>query len=492
MKIKVLFAPDSLNLLSSKDTNDVFRDIISLAKDRELSLLKLSTTSIPSDVSGEFGKLFHDTNPPKYDEKDLEKSFTAWTNDDERVSSELLELIRVGEADFLISEDTDLIRRSEFSNIEDSVHSIRSLREFLSDLYETRDTAFHRVKDVPLGDIDVKDSFFTSLFGDYGSLGEGFQRWWDKTVKSGRRAWIVKDGDKLAGINIYKDLDTDENSLVPDLGEKPFKICTFKTSEAFRGFKVGELLLKPAFSRAIEIGASSVYLTLFEDKQADLIQFLVKFGFRIASKKKGKESIMYKRMTPPKDVEELPAFDFHRMYSPYFYDDDKISKYIVPIRPGYHAELFPDINPVVEDGEASVTANVPGNTIKKAYLCNSNVTSLEPGSIILFYRSHDKRALTTIGIVEETNLYKHGPSVIKKVTNRTVFSEEQVNAMVTKNKGCVTITFRLVQHLNNFITYDELVSSGALSGPPISITSISNDSYTKLKGSHTELAEYSF
>lgn len=489
--MKVLFTKNSIESLNNTSGKSLLDKLVALKVDRDITFLFQEGTDFSQGLDT-YSSSFETLKYPEIDDSDLETQFTAWTNAEQHQNAKLLYSVSSGLADFIISEDLDLISRSEFSNLDDSVYSVLSLYDFLSNLYETKDTPFHRVKDVPLGDIDVSDTFFKSLFGDYGSLGDGFQKWWEKSVSSGRRAWLVKSGPELAGINIYKDLDEDERKLVPDLGEKPFKICTFKTSESYRGFKIGELLLKPAFTRALELGSTSIYLTLFEDKQPDLVQFLVKFGFAMASKKKGNESIMYKLMSPPQDVERMEPFDFHRRYAPFFYDDSEIDKYAIPIRPGYHAELFPDINPVVvKEGESPVVNNVPGNTIKKAYLCNSSVTSLKPGSIILFYRSNDERAITTIGIVEETNLYNYAPSVMKKVTNRTVFSKEQVESMVEKNKGCVTITFRLVKHLSTFITCNEMVKHGALNGPPMSITGISNEGYEKLKESYTELSDYS-
>ena len=47
---------------------------------------------------------------------------------------------------------------------------------------------------------------------------------------------------------------------------------------------------------------------------------------------------------------------------------------------------------------------VEGNAIKKAYLCNAKTKQMAEGDIVLFYRSVDVSAITSLGVVEEVEV----------------------------------------------------------------------------------------
>jgi hypothetical protein len=77
--------------------------------------------------------------------------------------------------------------------------------------------------------------------------------------------------------------------------------------------------------------------------------------------------------------------------------------YIVPIRPEYHTELFPD-SILRTEKALDFLDNMPHrNAISKAYISHSKNRNLKTGDIVVFYRSGGvyKGVATTIGIVEE-------------------------------------------------------------------------------------------
>ena len=74
--------------------------------------------------------------------------------------------------------------------------------------------------------------------------------------------------------------------------------------------------------------------------------------------------------------------------------------------------------------------NIPGNAIKKAYLCNSNIKKIRPGDILLFYRSHDIHAITAIGVVDQEPVHtKDTEDIIRIVGKRSVYLFDEIEEM---------------------------------------------------------------
>ena len=98
------------------------------------------------------------------------------------------------------------------------------------------------------------------------------------------------------------------------------------------------------------------------------------------------------------------------------YDGLMVKKHLIPIEPKFHDRLFPDVN----IGGRQISLFGPnikseGNSIKKAYICNSNSHKINIGDIIIFYRSQDIQALTTIGTVESIYYDLNDPEMIAKI-----------------------------------------------------------------------------
>lgn len=417
----------------------------------------------------------------------LESKFMGFVTNEDKSDVLALEYTDHNQIDYIVSQSDKMFLRADYSSKRHFIFSINAIQSLLNEIFHVTPTTFPQVTEQSVASINLKDPFFDSLKKDYSSDDE-FTRWWNKCIEQKRRAWTIYVEDQLAAISIYKDLDHDERSLVPDLGERPFKICTFKVSEHYRGNKFGELLLKPIFQRATNLNSTSLYVTVFEDKHPVLINTLKDFGFMIASKKKGKEAIMYKLMAPPKNVAKQRAFDFYKMFAPYFNDSSDVSKFIVPIQPKYHEELFPEQTLSTE----AATTGTHGNTIKKAYLCNTPKKDIPAGSIIFFYRSHDLKAVTMVGIVEEAARYHTSAQVIARVKGRTVFDANQIEEMVNHVNGCTTIVFRLAFTLEEHIPQTYIVSNGILNSSPITVSEIDHKSYLLLKKKSTLLKKYSF
>lgn len=423
--------------------------------------------------------------PPVTTIDKLEEMFGGIKDENDKVDCLILYALYQDCVDFVLTEDSGIHRRSQNDKVhlKDRVFSISEFKEWLKRNFEPQTVELPDVEDTPVYSIDTNAPFFNSLRETYNDQ-SAFDAWLAKCKKEKRRAWVVKDesGD-IAGICIYN-LDNEYSDKITELGGKALKLCTFKISEHHRGMKLGELLLKTVYMYAVENDITSVWLTAFGADQVHLIHFLKDFGFRVADfLHNDKEDILFKVFNPPEDLPEMSPLDFHKLYSPHFYDTEEISKYIIPIVPEYHELLFPEL---VENKVQQLTLlpelkddKIPGNTIKKVYLCHSPTKSLPPGSLVVFYRSQDEKSVTTVGIVEETFLVKDFSTMIRLIGKRSVYSLEEIRGMLAKET--MVIEFRFVKHLRTKMNYQEMIDADILKGPPISITKLTDEGYTALK-----------
>lgn len=121
---------------------------------------------------------------------------------------------------------------------------------------------------------------------------------------------------------------------------------------------------------------------------------------------------------------------------------------------------------------------VPGNTIRKVYVCRSKIASLRAGDVIFFYQSKDEAALnsqslTTVGVVENLRRAKDAQELIRFTAGRSVYSEQDLRAIAEESPGGVAvIDFLLIRHLDPPIGLAEMTRSGVLKAAPQSITRI--------------------
>lgn len=282
---------------------------------------------------------------------------------------------------------------------------------------------------------------------------------------------------KLNALLIY----TEKNKpILRGFPEKALKICTFKVSDDTRGFKLGELLLKMCFDYCSKNGFSVAYVTIFEDK-IQMRKLLEDFGFEIAGEKSITGEIIYaKDFVTPQSLNEMDPFEFCKRFFPCFYDGDNVRKFVVPIRPEFHDRLFSDVQGRQTFIDEFWDMIVEQNTIKKAYVCNSRITTIQSGDILLFYRSRRKQGITGVGVVE---------SVLRQPTSidelfafiglRSVYSTNELRQL--HENGALAIIFRYVGQLPSLISRERLLELGALTGAPQSILTMDNVSYKRVK-----------
>lgn len=385
------------------------------------------------------------------------------------------------EFDFIITENRDIHREANILNIGDKVLLIdEALQIFRSYLSIDSKIAPPALKNKLVRDLNYEDPILNTLKEEYAPE---FERWFRKISKEGRKSWTYyrKDGS-IGAILIYKFEDGPIDDSIPPLPKnKRLKIATLKVTHI--GFKIGELFIKMAIDISIRNNIYEIYLTHFTKHPDRLVELISKYGFvKVAVKINGEDIYAKKLVVAPEAKKYLSPLEISKQFYPSFYDGESVKKFIVPILPEYHDKLFTDY-PIRQttlsehDGEFVVE----GNTINKAYLSHSNIKSIEPGDLILFYRSADIQSITSIGVVESMHIgIDEGEQILRLVGKRTVFSRNEINEWIKSNPVSVFL-FRHHMHLPRPLELRELLDMGILKGAPQSVTEITQEKYMRIK-----------
>jgi len=407
----------------------------------------------------------------------------------------LLASIAGNAADFLITEDLGLHRRARRAELSERVVTVSEAVKFVSRMFDATEIALPYIKEIKAYQIDRSDKIFQTLREDYG----GFDKWFEeKCAKEHRDCWIIEDGVNIAGILIPKS-ESQKDTTAKSKAEKILKICTFKLQPEYRGEKFGEQLLKKALWHAQTNQFELVYLTAFE-KHAALINLIERFGFKKTYRNERGEDVFEKEILHSEILlpDKIDALQFDRLIYPRFVETAQIRKFVIPIRPEYHKVLFPEISyaaPLPLFGltrqdlltRKGKSDRTPGNAIRKIYLCHSNNTNLRSGDIILFYQSKNEefansQSVTTLGIVETVQIFTEIGSLSSHVAKRSVFSTEELRALLKRGPRVKAIDFLLVGHFDPPIKLNHLLETGVFRNrAPMSILQIDDRHYEIIK-----------
>ena len=398
------------------------------------------------------------SSPPVVEKEWLEKNEIKQDTDNDKVDNALLFALCRSAAKYLITEDKGIHKKA--SILDYSEHILR-LSQFLSILRKN----FYRNKSSPpagltekfLYEIEVEQPFFNSLRNTY----ENFDKWYKKSATNHRRAWCITKKSVILAICIYK--KEQGSTVVTDNGDilnNPLKLCTFKVSENARGQKYGERLLYSAFKFAHENNLSYVYLHARGREHELLISLCEEYGFKKIGSYKGDDVLVKDMIKPNKSA--LSALEYSIKYYPYFKFDKNTNSYVIPIIPEYHETLFPDISNTSEElfRDCPEMYSTASHTIKKAYVCHANIRTIKAGDIVLFYRSHDRKSIQVIGIVEKSVVSKDIEEIVALTSKRTVFTKKQL--CYFSEKDCLIILFRMQQTLKKEIKLDKSIIKGPI------------------------------
>lgn len=403
---------------------------------------------------------------------------TPRTSVNDTCDNEILYALERNAAHALVTEDQGLHRKARERGLNDRVYFIQSADDWLRRLHEPGDVRLPNIDDVELHAItnQLTQPFFDSIRGDYA----GFDAWFERIAREGRRAWVYRDGANqgVAAICIYT-VQTDVQ--ITDDGDvlkgDALKLCTFKVGDAVRGRKIGELFLRAAFQYATTHRCEWIFLHANDEQQSHLKSLIEDFGFRYTGDYKGDG--VYVKMHPVNPLAlQIDPFQYVRLYYPHYVAGLEVQKFLVPVQPHFHDVLFPDyLAPGHALPEGHPQRHV-GNAIKLAYLCHTPSKQPRPGDVVLFYRSHDMRAVTTLGIVESYQYSESADEIARIVSRRTVYSDQQIEEMAqTETK---VMLFRLVKHFEPSVSFEQLRRLRVVSGPIQSITSISDESFSRI------------
>ncbi len=418
-------------------------------------------------------------NPPDFNQ---DSEFTSKFNISKEKSltdNLLLYAVLRNAVDFLITEDGGVRGKAMVLDIRDRVLSVNEALNTILALFEEP-----KIRKPPMleskyvYELSKDDPIFDTLREEYSP---GFDDWFDRICKDHRRCWVSYTPDgKLGAVAIYKDEDEEVKIAPWPLPKKKrLKLATFKVVD--NGYKIGELLIKISVRYCVEKNLDEIYLTHFVKPDDGLVQLISEYGFYNVGKKGNGEDVFLKRLVKNDSTDATPL-EICKLYYPSFYDGTAVKKYVIPIMPAYHDKLFTDYpsrqTSLVEHLGGFITE---GNTIKKAYLTQSKIKKLNPGDILLFYKSQHDQGLTAIGIIEQVTLrLNNRDEVLKHIGRRTVYSAREIDEGL--KKGPVTVILFIFNcYFKNMIPRARLEELGIIAAPPQTIGGITDDKYVKVK-----------
>jgi hypothetical protein len=402
---------------------------------------------------------------------------TAQTSANDACDNDILHALECSAVHALVTEDKEIHTKARQAGFGDRVYNIQTAEDWLRRLHEPAEVHLPNIEDIPMYSLtsQLNTPLFDSLRSSYDTPERSFNKWFHDKAQTGRKAWIARtERGSIEAICIYA-MQTNEviNDAKDSLQGLSLKLCTFKVGEQIRGRKIGELFLKAAFRFATDNRCENIFVHTSKD-QFYLLELLSDFGFQRRGMY-GTDIMLVKAHPSLAPVEDIPALDYAKLYFPHYRKDASVQKFLVPIQPQYHQVLFPELS---RQGQLFNGNSVAGNAIKQAYLCKAPSNQVHAGDIVLFYRSKDEMAVTTIGIVERYETHTEAAKIMQLVSRRTVYSQSEIEAMT--NKSVRVMLFRLVGHFNKPISLASLKHDTNVSGKLMSITKISDDSFSRI------------
>ncbi len=401
---------------------------------------------------------------------------TQSTNPNEACDNEILYALECDAVHALVTEDKGLLKKARARGLGHRTYDIQTADDWLQRLHQPFEVSLPNIDDVPLHSLtpELAGEFFDSLREGY----NGFDEWFREKARENRKAWVHRnEAGALGAICVYDvqidEVITDEGML---LAGKALKLCTFKVDKNVRGRKLGELFLKAAFRYGTENACKYIFIHTDVDKHDYLVNLIVDFGFEDAGTYGTDRVFMKQHPVNPPEVSGLSPLEYVKRYYPHYQVDPPVQKFLVPIQHEFHRILFPDY-PARQPLLFAIHSSV-GNAIKLAYLCHAASKQIRPGDVLLFYRSEDEQAVTTLGVVDQFAELSDAPSIAALVSRRTVYSLKEIEDMATRPTK--VILFRHIKHFPAPASLKRLLDDKVVAGNIQSITKISDDAFSRV------------
>jgi len=386
---------------------------------------------------------------------------TAEPTSHDFVDHSLLAALVHNAADYVVSEDLDLLRKASRLGLRERVASVAEALVVVRGLFPERPIPPPHVREIFSHELDGNDPIFNSFRQDY----PGFDLWLAKVQREHRHAWrIDTPGAGIAAFTIVKP----ETESEPRFGGNALKICSIKVSEDSQGFCFGELLLKTVFEHAFANRHDCIYVTVLP-KYSELIDLLEGFGFcqQPIVRERGELTLLKRLACEEDESSRLEPLEFHILFGPRCVKSDGAGLFVVPVRPEFHAMLFPEAE--VQMSAIARKARF-ATAIRKAYVCRAPTRQMRPGSLMLFYRSHDLHHVTCVGVAESALRSADPTEVARFVGKRAVYSYRQIEEMCLR--PVLATLFRQAWILKRPVALGELKSHGVINAAPQSITRV--------------------
>lgn len=402
-------------------------------------------------------------SPPGFTKKIQDSLSIATLNKHDQIDLTLLSAVDADAVDYLVTNDVGLHKKAAQLGLASRVATPDEAILIIRSLFPVIPFPPPAVQSRYAHDIDLEDPIFDSFRLDY----QEFDEWFRKCKLQHRPVWTIEpDIGKIGGICIIKPNDAPEYEGMP---EPCLKICSFKISENWRGYRFGKLLLKTIFDYADQNQQASIYITTFE-KQVELLNLLNNFGFQIISTSNRGECVLLKMLKfSDEEYSVLTPLEFNIKFGPNQVKFDNANSFLIPIVPKYHKILLPEAEAQLE----LLPGKHPfGNGIRKAYLCHSNIRKIALGDIVFFYRSGIQSGVTTYGVVEDIIVSSNPDQIARAVGKRTVYTYPEIEGMCKKGEVLVVL-FRLSRSNTTTISLKTLIDQNIIKKAPQSIASLS-------------------
>jgi hypothetical protein len=407
------------------------------------------------------------------------KSLVGQKNENDEIDNVQLFQLKKGYVDFFVTEDKGIKAKAVKINLGHKVLTVHDILSLITEKHTLVIPQHPLLVNCSIRDIEneLDDVFFDSLRDSY----PGFNDWFLKCSRENRKCYVLKVDEKIAALLIYHKEDYTAH-LLPNITADALKMCTLKVAETAFGYRLGELFLNKMFELCIQNSTTFLYLTVFPH-HIHLINLLSKYGFvryEFINKYNHEELRMIKNLTKPSLVSGSQSITCH----PFYFDDESIGKFVIPINPKFYSTLFKDgsfrARTLFDASETSLN-EIEGNTISKAYLCKSKSLSMKTGDVLLFYGSKSIGSIEPIGILDEIIYTKDADQIKDLVKGKTVYSDSNIEEMVNGKKEVTVMLFRLLYYLKKPIKQKEIKTLESYSNKFQIITLLKETDYKKLK-----------
>ena len=398
----------------------------------------------------------------------------------DEIDNKQLFQLKKGFVDFFVTNDNGIHKNAKKINLSNKVLTIDHALTLLEEQFTFKIPSHPILREHSIREIETKfeSTFFDSLREDYGEI--EFNDWLQRCVTKNRKCYSLIVEDNLQAILIYN-IEKVEDHKLPKIFENALKICTLKVDDTAFGIKLGELFLNKMFELCINRKIKYLYLTVYE-KQVHLITLLETFGF-YRNEFKNSQGLIENRMIKCLDKNMINISENNISAHPFYLNNSKVKKYVIPIRPDFYGSLFKDGKlrpPTLFDKAPDSINEIQGNTIVKAYISNSKNQKPKKGDLLFFYSSKVNKVIEPFGVLESIEIVKDFDKLWSIVRKKTVFTEKELRDWLKEKKELHVITFRLIAYLKKNISLSKIKKIDSFKNKLQTITELKETDYIKL------------